>query len=132
MRKAENTKIPPEVEREMDSIRKAILPKMAPLFCLALINKKPRYGYDIIKESERIQNKVRDFPLKKKPMSAAMTYPLLHKLEENGLLKSEWNKRRKIYHITSKGKKQLEVGKKLWKKAINAQIKIYKEIFEGD
>lgn len=125
-------KIPPDVERELETIRRTVMPRMLPLFCLALINKKPRCGYDIIKENKRITDEVISLPTKKKYVSPALIYPLLHKLEKEGLLKSKWSERRKIYHITSKGKKHLEIGRKLWKESINAQMRLYEKMFKGD
>ena len=46
-------------------------------------------------------------------------YPILHKLEENGLITSYWDeasgKKRKYYSITDEGRKQLKSKKQEWK-----------------
>lgn len=124
-------KLPPEIKKEINYIQKAVIPKVTPLFCLALINEKPRSGYDIIKETEQIRKELLE-PSLTKPVTTSAIYPLLHDLEKKGLLTSRWDERRKIYYITKKGKKHLTIGKKLWKKCVDIQLTIYKKIFMGD
>jgi transcriptional regulator len=46
-------------------------------------------------------------------------YPALHRLEERGLISSEWgasenNRRAKFYSLTAAGQKQLEAERKTW------------------
>lgn len=49
-------------------------------------------------------------------------YPALYRMEEAGLLKAKWEKensgrrgaRRRLYRLTSKGKKQLATGREDW------------------
>ena len=45
-------------------------------------------------------------------------YPILHALEKEGYLESYWeefdNRKRKYYHLTRKGEKQLDAKKEEW------------------
>ncbi|MCD6414953.1 MAG: helix-turn-helix transcriptional regulator [Candidatus Diapherotrites archaeon] len=125
-----HVRIPSDVKKDLEPIRKAVVPKIIPLFCLALINEKPRYGYDIIKEAARVKDEMVGLPMKKTYTNAAVIYPTLHKLEKDGLLESKWDERRKVYHITRKGKRRLDISRGVWKASIDAQMKMYKKMFE--
>lgn len=82
------------------------------LLILSLLHEKDRYGYDIIKELEiRSDN---TFLFKEGTL-----YPVLHKLENKGYVKSylwkgETGRERKYYKITENGKKQLNEEVKKW------------------
>lgn len=84
------------------------------LLILSLLEETDRYGYEIIKELEVRSDKTFQF-------KEGTLYPVLHKLENNGYIKSyiakgENGKERKYYQITDKGKKQLIEEKEKWKK----------------
>lgn len=76
---------------------------------LAQLN-KPMYGYSLVKELER----------KGISIEGNTLYPLLRRLESQGLLKSEWEteatKPRKYYIITEDGKLVYKKIKEHWKK----------------
>ena len=83
------------------------------LLLLTLINEKDMYGYEIIRELETKSDKVFQF-------KEGTLYPILHKLENNGYLKSykakgDTGRHRKYYKITIKGEKQLVEEKQQWK-----------------
>lgn len=69
---------------------------------------EPMYGYNLVKILEDSQI----------PIEANTLYPLMRRLETQGLLKSEWEtggaKPRKYYQITDDGKVVLEQIKKHW------------------
>ena len=71
--------------------------------------KKPMYGYSLVK-------KLSDNGI---PMDANTLYPLMRRLEGQGLLQSSWDtsesKPRKYYQITEDGNAVLEKTKKYWK-----------------
>ena len=73
---------------------------------------RPMYGYEIIRELEaRSQGYFR--------FKEGLIYPRLHKLEHDGLLRSEWQgeegtRRRKFYAITGIGRRRLEDELKSW------------------
>ncbi|WP_352404577.1 PadR family transcriptional regulator [Sporanaerobacter acetigenes] len=82
------------------------------MLVLSLLEEKTMYGYEIIKEMENKSKGV--FELKEGTL-----YPLLHKLEDEGLLQSQWGsgdgkRKRKYYSITPKGKKAIEEKKNEW------------------
>lgn len=82
------------------------------LLLLTLLNQKDMYGYEIIAELEKQSEQVFQF-------KEGTLYPILHKLENNGYLKSYTSKgdagrQRKYYQITRKGQLQLIEEKKQW------------------
>ncbi len=82
------------------------------LLLLSLLQERDRYGYEIIKELELRSDKTFQF-------KEGTLYPVLHKLESNGHVKSymakgETGKERKYYKITTKGEKQLVEEKEKW------------------
>lgn len=96
---------------EMD--QKETLRTSGTMLILSLINVKDRYGYEII---ETLKEKSEDIF----EMKEGTLYPLLHRLEKQGFLKSymqntESNRQRKYYSITKKGVVQLEEEKIAWK-----------------
>lgn len=82
------------------------------LLVLSLLSEKDRYGYDIIKELEVRSDNTFSF-------KEGTLYPVLHKLENKGYVKSylskgDTGKERKYYKITKNGKKQLNEEIKKW------------------
>ncbi len=81
------------------------------MLLLRLLENKDMYGYEMIETLEKKSNNV--FSLK-----AGTLYPLLHSLEEKGLLTSyenEVNKKvRKYYSITKEGRRYLKSKKEEW------------------
>jgi len=80
---------------------------------LCLINNKPMYGYQIIKEIEQKSNGYFQF-------REGTLYPALHRLEETGLAKGRWQKlpngqERRYYYITEKGQKALSEKLAVWR-----------------
>jgi PadR family transcriptional regulator PadR len=83
-----------------------------PLLILSVLAGEKMYGYQIMRELEaRSQGYF--------SMTAALLYPALHQLEEEGLLESEWQenpgkRRRKYYTITPRGQKALAANRAEW------------------
>ncbi len=93
--------------KQSESIRNS-----GPLLILSLLNNQDMYGYEIV-ENLRIRSE-NIFELKEGTL-----YPLLHRLEKQGLLKSykkttDQNRERKYYQITKKGIKVLDEEKTSW------------------
>ncbi len=79
---------------------------------LTILNQGESYGYAILQ-------KVRLCSSEQIVWGEGMLYPVLHRLEIKGLIKARWEKgdggpRRKLYRITSKGKKHLEQRLRDW------------------
>lgn len=92
-------------------IDKSLISGSTTMLLLKLLEEKDMYGYEMIEVlRERSQNV---FELK-----AGTLYPLLHNLEEKGLLtvyeRQAGNKVRKYYSITKNGKKTLDEKKGEW------------------
>lgn len=73
---------------------------------LAILKDGPTHGYGILYELERRSEKMLEF-------KQATLYPLLHDMEDEELIVSEWDVRegerpRRVYTITDKGQKELE------------------------
>ena len=94
------------------------------LLLLAVLSEGPAHGYAII-ESLRIRSgEVFDLP-------EGTVYPALHRLEDQGLLKSNWSedsaRRKRIYQLTPKGQQALIARQSEWlkfSKAVNATVGI--------
>jgi len=79
---------------------------------LGILKQGNSYGYLIIK-------KIKEISGGKMKYSDGMLYPVLHRLEKEGLIKSKWtmnneSRPRKYYEITTIGKSALAVEKQQW------------------
>lgn len=91
---------------------KELLKGSTTMLILELVRKENMYGYQMIKKlSEKSENV---FELKEGTL-----YPILHGLEEKGMIQSYWDdstsKKRKYYSITKKGMNHLKDKKEEWK-----------------
>ena len=84
------------------------------ILCVLAKIKEPTYGYSLTADLSNTGIAVETNTL----------YPLLRRLEEQGLLTSEWNtdaaKPRKYYNITKLGKEVLRELKEQWQNTINS------------
>jgi len=97
---------------QIDQLRKG----STPLLILSTLVGERRYGYEIMRELERRSEGYFT-------MTAALLYPALHQLEQDGLVSSEWetspeNRRRKYYTITTKGQRLLEQSRTDWQQFV--------------
>jgi PadR family transcriptional regulator, regulatory protein PadR len=93
-------------------ITKELVAASAKPLILSILSQGESYGYELI---QRVR-KLSDGELNWKD---GMLYPVLHRLEDQGLIRSEWrngesDRKRKYYVITAKGKKALEMEKAQW------------------
>ena len=91
---------------------------------LALLLSGESYGYQILK-------RVRQLSGGKMKWSSAMLYPVLRRMEKEGLIRSEWrvsaeNRMRKYYMLTDLGRKEFEVEKARWLNIQDALSRIWK------
>lgn len=80
---------------------------------LSILAKEESYGYDIIQRIRKVSNNQMIW-------SDGMLYPLLHRLEKDQLVSSEWKttetgRKRKYYRITENGEVALQQAKEQWK-----------------
>ena len=79
---------------------------------LGILKQGNSYGYLIIKKIKEISGGKMEY-------SDGMLYPVLHRLEKDGLIKSKWTMKnetrpRKYYEITEQGKEALVIKKAQW------------------
>ena len=86
---------------------------------LGILKQGKSYGYLIIKKIKEISGGKMEY-------SDGMLYPVLHRLEKEGLIKSNWSmeddtRPRKYYEITEEGKQSLLEEKQQWQQ-VNAVL----------
>ena len=74
---------------------------------------EPLHGYALVHRLKLISGGRLDVP-------QGSLYPALHRLENRGMLKAEWQqttsgREAKVYRLTAKGRKQLEAEVREWK-----------------
>ena len=88
----------------------------AELLILALVEERPRHGYEIGKLLEERSGGLLGFHI-------ASLYPKLYRLEKRGLLAGRWveragQRRRRYYKITAAGRKVLASQRSRWEQFI--------------
>jgi DNA-binding PadR family transcriptional regulator len=91
---------------------------------LSILAEGESYGYEIIQ-------KVRELSGGHIEWSDGMLYPVLHRLERDGLIDSEWKeadtgRQRKYYFISSDGRKVLKTERQQWLTVHNTLSKLWK------
>ncbi|MBS0001348.1 MAG: PadR family transcriptional regulator [Cyclobacteriaceae bacterium] len=79
---------------------------------LSVLKRGDSYGYQIIQNVKKLTGGTLKW-------SDGMVYPVLHRMEKEGFITSEWQgkpgeKLRKYYSITERGKQELIVEKEQW------------------
>lgn len=79
---------------------------------LTILKRGESYGYQIIQDVKELSGGSLEW-------SDGMLYPVLHKMEKDGLVQSRWEvsdegRRRKYYSITDAGRKELATAKQEW------------------
>ncbi|MEA2447694.1 MAG: PadR family transcriptional regulator, regulatory protein PadR, partial [Actinomycetota bacterium] len=84
---------------------------------LAVLADSPIHGYAIM---EALRTRSGDAV----QVEGGTLYPLLHRLEEAGLVSSTWStntgRKRRTYALTAKGRRSLEARKGTWKEFVTA------------
>ncbi len=99
---------------EIQQLRKG----STPMLILSVLSAGKMYGYQIMRElEERSEGYF--------TMTAALLYPALHQLEQDGLVSSEWEdgqgrRQRKYYTITPAGRQALESSRSEWERFIQS------------
>jgi len=105
-------------------ISKALVAASTKPMILSILLRGENYGYQIIQ-------KVKDLSGGKLEWSDGMLYPVLHRLEKDGYIRSEWKisdegRLRKYYRLTDKGQEELEEERKQWLSVHEALSKLWK------
>lgn len=93
-------------------INKELLKGSTVILILKLLDKKPMYGYEMIKAIEEKSNGIFTF-------KEGTLYPILHTLAGKALVEFYWDegtgkRKRKYYKITDKGRLSLKEKKEEW------------------
>ena len=105
-------------------ISKALVAASTKPMILSILLSGENYGYQIIQSVKRISGGSLEW-------SDGMLYPVLHRLEKDGYIQSQWKvsdggRLRKYYRITELGKEALEVEKKQWLTVHQSLSKLWK------
>lgn len=91
---------------------------------LSVLSRGESYGYAIIREVALLSDGQLQW-------TDGMLYPVLHKLEERRLIRSDWRvaeetgRRRKYYQITQKGLTQLQQEQAQWRLVSNVLHRLW-------
>jgi DNA-binding PadR family transcriptional regulator len=93
-------------------IGKDLVAASATPLVLAILSEGESYGYAIIKRVDELSGGEIQW-------TDGMLYPVLHRLERNGLVEANWGKsesgrRRKYYRLTDRGSEELVTQRKQW------------------
>jgi len=88
------------------------------MIVLAALSAGPAHGYAVIEEIRRKSGQAFDLP-------EGTVYPVLHRLEEAGLLRSRWmtapsGRRRRVYTVTRRGIRALAERRAVWQQFSDA------------
>jgi PadR family transcriptional regulator len=90
----------------------------AELLILALLEDRPRHGYEIGRLIESRSNGTIAFHV-------ASLYPMLYRLEKRGVIEGRWvekagQRRRRYYRLTAEGRKMLARQRSFWQEFVEA------------
>ena len=99
-----------------------LVPGTLDLMVLKALHAGPNHGYGVAKWVREMTNAI--FVIEDGAL-----YTALHRLERQGLLRSEWgasdaNRRAKFYSLTPKGKKVLHEQAETWRRSAQAVFKV--------
>ena len=92
---------------------------------LSLLAKGETYGYAIIQEVKKLSGDQINW-------TDGMLYPVLHRMEDRGLIQSRWaeaetGRKRKYYSLKKDGKKELQKQREQWLTVHGTLAKLWKE-----
>ena len=93
-----------------------LLPGTLDLLILKAVSLGPQHGYGVLLRIEQISRGYL-------PVQQGTLYPALYRLEDRGLLSTEWgtsenNRRAKFYSLTPDGRKQLRAERSSWEQVV--------------
>jgi DNA-binding PadR family transcriptional regulator len=103
-------------------ISKALVAASTKPMILAILVQGENYGYQIIQRVKKISGGQMEW-------SDGMLYPVLHRMEKDGLIVAQWivsdgKKLRKYYRLTAEGQQELEREKHQWFKVHDTFMKL--------
>jgi len=107
-------------------VSKALVAASTKPMILSILLSGENYGYKIIQKAKNLSGG-------KLEWSDGMLYPVLHRLEKDGCIRSEWKisdegRLRKYYRLTDKGREELEEERKQWLSVHAALSQLWKPL----
>ncbi len=105
-------------------IAKDLVAASARPLLLSILAEGESYGYELTRKVRELSEGVLEW-------SDGMLYPVLHRLEREGLIVSEWKqsetgRERKYYRLSSGGRRSLQTERQQWLSVHNTLCKIWK------
>jgi len=105
-------------------VSKALIAASTKPIILSILLSGKNYGYQIIQRVKKISGGTLEW-------SDGMLYPVLHRLEKDGFISSQWKRSeegryRKYYCLTDHGREELEAERKQWLSVHSALTKLWK------
>jgi PadR family transcriptional regulator, regulatory protein PadR len=124
--KARNNYSPPHpfiyIDYLCNMLTKGLMAASTKPLILTILARGKNYGYDIIQEVKAASGG-------QLVWADGMLYPVLHKLESEKLIASEWvvkdDRKRKYYKLTDKGRKELVTEKQAWLEVHNTLMRLW-------
>jgi len=107
-------------------IEKALVAASTKPIILSILLGGEDYGYEIIQ-------KVKDISGGSLEWSDKMLYPVLHRMEKEGMLVSQWKmsdggRLRRYYRITEEGRETLDFERRQWQSVTKALTKLWEPL----
>ena len=107
-------------------VDKALVAASAKPIILSILLGGEDYGYRIIQRVKRLSGGELEW-------SNKMLYPVLHRMEKEGLLLSRWKiseegRLRRYYAITDKGRQKLDGERRQWRSVAEALAELWKPL----
>ena len=95
------------------------------LLILGILARGATYGYEIVRRANEEADGLFQW-------QEGTIYPVLHKLEKDGLLRTKWKdadsgRKRKYYHLTAKGRKTLDQRAAEWRRVNSLVLKVVED-----
>jgi DNA-binding PadR family transcriptional regulator len=109
---------------------KTLIAASARPMILSLLVKGESYGYRILQEVTALSGGIIDW-------SEALLYPVLHRMEKEGVVRSRWKvseekRMRKYYTLTELGRRELEAEKERWLSIHGAFLRLWTPAEDSD
>ena len=106
----------------MATVSKELRKGSAELLILALIEERPRHGYEIARMIDERSRGALSYHV-------ASLYPTLYRLEDRGLVEGRWverarQRRRRYYRITASGRRMLARERSTWQQFFAAMNRV--------
>lgn len=111
-------------------VSKALVAASAKPIILSLLLSGENYGYRILQRVKLVSGGVLEW-------SEAMLYPVLHRLEADGFIRSKWKlseegRMRKYYFLTEAGAQELKLEKAQWLSVHEALTRLWAPVEDSD